>query len=158
MCLSLQTTKHQQAWALRSREPCNVISVLLSMASGVFWVHLLEQVNRPEKSLTARVTWPPPALPFSLLSCRHKAGSPEAAVNHSSLNTNPGSGFLEEIRPARPCSGGKAFGDRTTPSSLFLFPAPSVRLFLTLLFVRKVPSGGVGAAVCKGCHFDPLCS
>lgn len=79
-----------------------------------------------------------------------KQVSPQPAANHSSHDTQPGSGFLEESHLAQCCGLRKGFRTQTMPSSLSLFPAPSFCLSLTLFFFYKGPEWRSSAGVVQG--------
>lgn len=81
-------------------------------------VHLQEQVNQPEKSLTARVIGPPPALAFPLFFCRHKAGVPRGSCQPQRPPHKPRLWFS---RRDSPCSALQWGEGSSEPDYAFLF-------------------------------------
>lgn len=76
-------------------------------------VHLQEQVDQPEKSLTARVIGPLPALAFPLLSCRHKAGVPRGGCQPQQPQHKPRLWFSGRDSPCSALQPGRRlFGTR----------------------------------------------
>lgn len=99
---------------LQSRGPCNAISSCWAwlLVPPSYAVHWQEQVNQPEKSLTARVIGPPPALAFPLLSCRHKAVVPRGSCQPQQPQHKPRLFFWKRFGLFGPATGRKLFRTR----------------------------------------------